>query len=156
MFGPFPSQDIEALGWNPLETHSSSLCLLAPSMATSITAACQSLRFFFNFFFHVDVNIRSCHTAVTNLTAALQEGEPMLLTFGAAAAWSSWSTPVPSCLQGTRTAGDPPAWTNTEQPECPVLPAGASLLSSATTGKKKLNGEASSLEKGEQLLLCLP
>lgn len=105
MFGPFPSQDIEALGWNPLETHSSSLCLLAPSMATSITAACQSLRFFFNFFFHVDVNIRSCHTAVTNLMAALQEGEPMLLTFGAAAAWSSWSTPVPSCLQGTRTAG---------------------------------------------------
>lgn len=52
--------------------------------------------------------------------------------------------------------GDPPAWTNTEQPECPVLPAGPSLLSSATTGKKKLNGEASSLEKGEQLLLCLP
>lgn len=89
------------------------------------------------YFSHVDVNIRSCHTAVTNLMAALQEGEPMLLTFGAAAAWSSWSTPVPSCLQGTRTAGDPPAWTNTEQPECPVLPAGASLLSSATTGKKK-------------------
>lgn len=80
----------------------------------------------------------------------------MLLTFGAAAAWSSWSTPVPSCLQGTRTVGDPPAWTNTEQPECPVLSAGARLLSSATTGKKKLNGEASSLEKGEQLLLCLP
>lgn len=57
------------------------------------------------YFSHVDVNIRSCHTAVTNLMAALQEGEPMLLTFGAAAAWSSWSTPVPSCLQGTRTAG---------------------------------------------------
>lgn len=87
--------------------------------------------------------------------AALQEGEPMLLTFGAAAAWSSWSTPVPSCLQGTRTAGDPPAWTNTEHQSAQCYQQEPGCSPQLQQEKKIKNGEAPSLEKGEQLLLCL-
>lgn len=136
MFGPFLSQDIEALGWNPLETHSSNFCLLAPKHCHKYYRWLPDPPVLY--FFNLDVNIRNCHTAVTNLTAALQEGEPMLLTFGAAAARSSWSTPVPSCLQGSRTAGGELHQLGpTLQPACPVLPAGARLLSSATTGEKK-------------------